>query len=218
MNLDWKSKYRRYSHYFFDLRKLVQTSKARSYAWVSLTVFTISFFLIVAIKPTLVTIAKLNKEIKDKREVSQELQKKIDSIIAAQEEFAKNVDNLQLLNEALPEKSQFPRLALFLETTANAEGVVLNSLSFGKMEIETKSSPQARKDAPNLLSFQVGVTGDYLKLKNFLKNLETSRRLIKTESVSFSQIEVEENKEISLLVSGEVYFLKGNEPMQAGLR
>lgn len=211
MIFNWKNEYYRYSHYFLDLKKIAYTTKARSLAWISLTIFTICFFLIIAIQPTLVTIAKLNKEIKDKRQACQELQKKIDSIIAAQGEFAQNVDNLPLLDEALPEKNQFPRLAYFLENLANTEGVTLNSLSFGKVEIDSKSSPKVSQNAPGLLSFQVGVSGDYLRLKNFLGNLETSRRLIKTENLSFSQIKSEtntNNKEVSLLISGDAYFLK----------
>lgn len=208
MIFNWKNEYYRYSRYFLDLKKIAHTTKARSFAWISLTIFTICFFLIIAIQPTLVTIAKLNKEIKDKGQACRELQKKIDSIIAAQGEFAKNVDNLPLLDEALPEKNQFPRLAYFLENLANTEGVTFNSLSFGKVEIDSKSSTKVSKNASGLLSFQVGVSGDYLKLKNFLRNLEISRRLIKTEDLSFSQVKVEENLEISLLISGEAYFLK----------
>lgn len=207
MIFNWKNEYYRYSRYFLDLRKIAQTAKARSFAWISLTIFTICFFLIVAIQPTLITIAKLNKEIKDKKEASLQLQKKIDSIIAAQGEFAKNIDNLPLLDEALPEKSQFPRLAFFLENLASAEGVTLNSLSFGKTEINPKIDT-SRKNAFSLLNFQVGVTGDYLKLKNFLRNLEVPRRLIKMENLTFSQVKSETTKEISLLISGEAYFWK----------
>lgn len=207
MIFNWKNEYYRYSRYFLDLRKIAQTAKTRSFVWISLTIFTICFFLVVAIQPTLVTIAKLNKEIKDKKEASLQLQKKIDSIVAAQGEFAKNIDNLPFLDEALPEKSRFPQLAFFLENLASEEGVTLNSLSFGKTEINPKSDT-SRKNSSSLLNFQVGVTGDYLKLKNFLKNLEVSRRLIKTENLSFSPVKSETTKEISLLISGEAYFLK----------
>jgi len=208
MSFDWKNEYHRYSHYFFNLKKITQSNKARSFAWISLTVFTITFFLIVAIQPTLITIARLNKEIKDKKEASSQLQKKIDTIIAAQEEFAKNIDNSQLLDEALPEKSQFPLLAYYFENLANNEGVTLNSLSFGKIEIESKNGAKAQNKTADSLNFQVGVSGDYLKLKNFLNNLEATRRLLKSENVFFTQVKVETGKEISLLISGEAYFLK----------
>lgn len=205
MSFDWKNEYHRYAHYFLDFKKIGQSAKTRSFAWISLTIFTISFFLIVAIQPTLITITSLNREIKDKKEASSQLQKKIDSIIQAQEEFAKNVDNFQLLDEALPTNNQFPSLALFLETLSADKNVVLKSLNFEKIQMDEK---KPAKIPPDILGFQLTISGDYQALKSFLAYLEASRRIIKTDSISFSQTKVEEGKELSLTISGSAYFLK----------
>jgi len=204
MKFNWRSEYYRYNRYFSNLQKKVK--EARSFAWLSVSIFTVSFFIIVAIKPTLVTITKLNKEIKDKREISQKLQVKINSIIAAQEEFAGNSDNLYLLSEALPEKSEFPKLAGFFESVALSSGVSVKSLSF---ESVGKSPPQTlKKDVPILgsMSFSISTSGDYLQLKQFLNTLEASRRIIKIKNASFNQVKKEEVTELSLLVSGQAYF------------
>lgn len=205
MIFNWKSEYSRYHHYFFNLQKKTQTPKARSFAWLSLSIFTVSFFIIMAIKPTLVTIAKLNREIKDKKEASLKLQEKINSIIAAQQEFSANVDNLYLIGEALPEKSEFPRLANFFEQTASVNEVTLQSLNFEKIG-DSKTTPANNPSTLHSLNFSLGISGDYFKLRNFLNTLESSRRIVKIQRVSFNRFKKENTFELLLLVSGTAFF------------
>lgn len=208
MNFDWKTEYHRYHRYFFSLGKISKTPQVRSFAWLSLTLFAIAFFSLMAIRPTLVTIAKLNREIKDKKEAKQKLQTKINAIVAAQAQYAKNMDNLPLLKEALPEKSEFPRLAFFLEENASASAVELKALSFEKIGVAEKESPQSPSSGPNLFQFSLSVGGDYPNLKDFLNRLESSRRILKIDSFSFNQIKKEESWQLGLRVAGQASFSK----------
>ncbi|MGB9637645.1 MAG: hypothetical protein ACPLY7_02490, partial [Microgenomates group bacterium] len=138
MNTDIKEKYQQQQRYFVRLPKISYTVKTRSIIWPAITIFTVSFFLVAAIKPTLTTIAQLNREIKDKEEASRQLQKKINALITAQENYAKNSDNLILLDQALPENSEFPALAYFLEQVATQSGVILKSLNFERIDDRTE--------------------------------------------------------------------------------
>jgi len=207
MNFEAQKGYYQHRGYFL-LPQLVRTPKTRSFAWLSLSIFTISFFLIVAIQPTLVTIVKLNREIKDKTEASQKLQNKIDAIVAAQNEFAKNSDNLPLLEQALPEKSLFPRFAYFIEEEAAAWPITLKSLLFEKIGETKKTSKQDTSPQANFFNFNLAVTGDYPILKSFLKELESSRRIIQIESSVFNQTSKEEPWVLSLSIQGKVFFEK----------
>lgn len=208
MNFNWKTQYYRYHRYFFNLQKATKTEKVRSFAWLSLSIFTVAFFVLVAIRPTLITIAKLNREIKDKKEASQELQKKINSIIAAQQEYAKNIDYLPLLDEALPQKSDFPRLASFFEQSASNSGITLASLTFEKIEVALPTSGSQSNRSTHSLAFQLSITGAYPQLKNFLQNLQSSRRILMIEGVYFNQVKKEGEKRLTLQVSGHASFLK----------
>ncbi len=206
MNFDWRTEYYRYRRYFFSLGKISKTPQARSFAWLSLTLFAIAFFAIMAIRPTLMTIAKLNREIKDKREASQKLQTKINAIVAAQALYAKNLDNLPLLEEALPSRSEFPRLAFFLEENASASAVELKNLTFEKIEVSGKSaSPSAKA---NSLNFSLSVIGDYVNLKDFINRMENSRRILEIDSLIFNQTKREEGGQLSVQMSGQASFTK----------
>ncbi len=211
MNFAWKNEFYRYHRYFSNIGRITKTAQVRSFAWISLSIFVISFFVLTAIRPTLVTIAQLNREIKDKKEASQKLQTKINSIVAAQKEYAQNVDYLGVLDQALPEKNEFPRLALFIEGVASSSGVELKSLGFEKITTSQVASKTTSSLLANSFNISLIVNGDYFKLKDFLKNLETSRRIIKMESISFIQSKKGEIWELSLQFAGRASFGKSPE-------
>lgn len=209
MNFNWRDGYSRYRRYFVNIGRITRKVPIQSLAWLSLSLITVTFFALAAIKPTLTTIAQLTREIKDKREASQKLQQKINAIVAAQKVYAKNVDLLPLLDEALPEKNEFPRLAFFLEELASSSGVELKSLDFEKITTKQKSTTTNDKPLASSLRISLGVAGDFLKLKDFLNGLESSRRVLKMELVSFSQVKKGEIGELSLQFVGRASFGKG---------
>lgn len=192
-----------------DLKKISTDRRAQSLAWLSLTIFTVSFFSIVAIRPTFITIAKLVRELKEKREGNRQLEQKIKTLIAAREVFVNNTENISLLDQALPTNSEFPLVAYFFEQKAQSFLITIGSLNIGKIPLGQKT----KNNEPAMVSFSVSATGRYQDLKNFLFSLESSRRIIKIESSIFSQVlkktetESETRPEISLSVSGKFFFL-----------
>lgn len=208
MNPGEKEEYQHSRRYFVGIPRGARTSQTRSFVWLSVTIFTISFFLIVAIRPTLVTITKLNREIKDKTVANQQLQKKIDTLIVAQEVYAKNSENLALLDEAFPEKSEFPLLAYFFEQAATASGVTLKSLSFERIGGTAPKEQNTSSSSGQSLNFTLAVGGDYLKLKDLLKELESSRRILKITESSFNRVKKGEEFELQLFISGQASFGK----------
>lgn len=198
-----------------NLQKLAKDKKARSFAWLSMTIFAISFFSVVAIRPTLVTIAKLTREIKDKKEANKQLEDKINTLIAAQDEYVKNSDNIFLLDQSLPKKSEFPLFAFSLEQLASGSGIEIKSFSFEKIFITKNTNAKLANQAYSILGFSLTASGDYFKLKDFISKLETSRRIIKVDGVSFKQAKKKTTQaselpssEIVISVSGKAFFEK----------
>lgn len=193
-----------YNRYAAAVKKSVQDRTTNRVIWVALTVFTITFFALAAIRPTLLTIAKLVKEIREQTETSQKLQTKINAIVAAQEEFAKNADSFPLLDQALPEKTEFNNLVFFLEDAASSSGSQLSSFSFTKInEIITTEQIQPKVEA---LSFSVGINGKYENLDSFLKKLESSRRIISIDEATYGQSS-DVQTGLSLQISGKASYL-----------
>jgi len=198
----------------FGVKKITQTPQGRSFAWISLTVFTISFFLLVAIRPTIVTVAKLSREIKEKREAEKQLDKKIDSLVTAQKIYAQNSNKISLLEEAFPQNNNFPTLAYFLEKSAQENQVQISTLSFEKVILsQSDSTKKTKNNNPYLeIGFSVSAQGEYNNLKSFISSLENSRRLITIESSRFSESQKKNEEEIvstlSLSIYGKAFYEK----------
>lgn len=206
-----------------NLQRLAKDKKTRSFASLSMTIFAVSFFALVAIRPTLLTIAKLTREIKEKRSANTELQDKIKTLIAAQDEYVRNSDNIFLLDQALPRRSEFPLFAFMLEQTAFETGVELESFNFGKIFITKNTAPVEADAKYSKLGFTLSASGDYFKLKDFVSKLETSKRIINISKTSFrltknkndqllnSTLAEQVSTKIVILVSGELYFEKDSQ-------
>lgn len=203
-----------------NLQRLAKDKKTRSFASLSMTIFAVSFFAIIAIRPTFLTIAKLTREIKEKREANVELQNKIKTLIAAQDEYVRNSDNIFLLDQALPKRSEFPLFAFMLEQTGLDAGVEIESFSFEKIFITKNTAPVVADINYSKLGFSLTASGDYFKLKDFVSKLEADKRIIKINKASFrltknkndqllnSTLADQTSTKIVVSISGELYFEK----------
>src|SRR3990170_4743668 len=92
-------------------KKLAPTFKNKktvSYFTISLSLFSLSFFGLFAIRPTLITAVSLIKEVNNLKTLNLQYENKISDIIRAQAEYEKVRDKINLVNIALPQTSEFP--------------------------------------------------------------------------------------------------------------
>ena len=175
-------KNQRYKYYLLKTKNLYQQPVVRISTTLILTLVIISFFGFFAIKPTLVTIIKLNKELKEKQEVNKVLGRKIDILSKAQASYAQVIDDLNLVERALPQKAGFNQFASRINFLAFSNNLVLLSVSFGQFDL-VAPSPQP---GVNTLSLSLSVAGSFTDIKNFLQELENIDRVVQIDSVSFS--------------------------------
>lgn len=207
---------RQYKRYFVDIGRIYRVNKkVRVYTEIILSLAAISFFLVFAIKPTLITITELVTTIKDQRLVITQLQNKINALSAAQSEYNLISGDLYLVDEALPKDSQMAALVKQIEVIASQSGAALGSIKFDPVTLkEAVASPKeiskiAAQTAKEI-NFNLTVAGDYLNLKEFLHRLNALRRVIVVETFSL-KIKKAESQTLTLGVSGKAYYLSANE-------
>ena len=211
MVFDWRTGLNRYRYYLGDLRKIGQRKDISLWTSFILTFFTIAFFGFFAIRPTLIIIAELTRDIKDKEELNTQLKKKISSLVAAQAEYSANQERFYLVNQALPQFADFSSLLYGLEKEVSFSGVKILSFSVGKINIFGEERKKTTQKVPSF-EFQVSLEGDYPNLLNFLKSVENFRESISLNLVSFNKAKKtsEEEPKLILTISGEMnFFPKG---------
>lgn len=198
-----------YRRFKVDLSAFYQNKKVKTYASLVLTIGTVAFFLLFAIRPTVATIAKLTREIKDNKTVIDGLDRKIESLNSAQIEYQRVKNQLPLIDEALPLEPELGLLVRQLEALARKDSVNLTSLQFSpSVLVETTAEKNGGVESPEgkqaELEFSVSATGSYDQLKSFAKNLTGLRRIVKIESYTLSK---DKGEQMTLTLKAQAYHL-----------
>lgn len=217
MAISFEAEYHRYQRYFTNIGALYQKKQARVYTGLILSLLTVAFFSFFAIRPTLVTIASLVKEIEDKRMIAQKLEEKINALALAQKEYAALSSELSLVEEALPQEPDLSFFIRQLETLAVQSGATLRTIQFSQVNLRKKlaSKPDSvktkQKEEASEVTFSLSTFGNYQNLKSFLQSLENLRRFVVVSSFAFKAGEKEETQLLILNVTGKTYYLNQNE-------
>jgi type IV pilus assembly protein PilO len=207
MALVQTDRYRQYRHYFVGLGSLYKKKQARVYTGIVLTIFTVSFFGFFAIRPTLVTISGLLKEIKDKKGVVKQMDDKITALANAQTNYSQVEEELYLVDQSLPLDPDLASLMKQLEVLARANSVTLESIQYNKINL----LGEIEKEEGQKAGFSISLSGSYDNLKQFLHSLDNLRRIILVDSFSFSTKTEEEMQVLMLNVTAKAYYLTKNQ-------
>jgi len=172
---------RDYSRYYKRFRGWADKPANQAFGLLSLTLLAIAFFGSFAIMPTFKTIAGLNKEIKDARLVSDQLSKKIASLKTAQNNYAKIVNDQEILNQVLPQKEEVSLLSWQFSWLAAEKGVILGNGNFGSFNLVGPVPAQ-----PTNLDIQLAASGSYPQIKAWLEALTNCNRLVTINELSLN--------------------------------
>ncbi|MBM3208793.1 hypothetical protein FJZ40_00665 [Candidatus Shapirobacteria bacterium] len=180
MPFNFRTEYSRYRKYFLTIPRFYQYKRVRVYTGLILTLFTISFFAFFAIRPTIVTIASLVAEIRAKEELNQELDKKIQSVLAAQVAYSQIAPRLVVLDAAFPVGKRFAGLLPEIENAGNTSGASVSGIAF-------EGIGAVKEKEPKEISFSISLLGSFESLTKFLASSFSLPRAVKADAFSLSK-------------------------------
>jgi len=167
---------RNYANYYKRFQQLSKRPEAKVSGLISLTIFTVAFFGMFAILPTFKTIARLSREIEDAEMVNSKLAKKIQSLSKAEDVYSQILEELPMVDEVMPEKVEFERLAWQLHWLAQDKEVEISTGNFGAFTVIEQKSSQGEEMLE--LPIELAINGNYGQIREFLKDLTKIDRLI----------------------------------------
>lgn len=191
---------------------------------VILSLFSMSFFGFFAIRPTLKTIAVLQKQIEDRSLVNEKLEQKINALIAAQVEYQRIEADIPLIYSLLPEKPDITSLIIKLEDLTAGKNVQLTSLTFDPLLIygedvapsATSSATPASTDVLGTrtslittpVNFSFVFTGNYQDLRQLLLQLTRLNRIvtIETANLKVNQTNATSNATLTISLKSNTYY------------
>lgn len=194
----------RIRNYYKKIRPVLDNPRASAYFMLILSFFTLSFFGIFAIKPALVTITQLQRELADSREVSQKLQEKRNNLLRLQVEYKDIETDLPVIFSAIPQQVEAPMLFLKVRTLATLDNIQITGLQFAKSPLSQASgSSQLTTSSP---TFSFTATGTYQNINKFLLDLASLDRVITFNKIGLTRA-IGEGSDLTLQVTGKVYTL-----------
>lgn len=195
MPLNLKRNHLRYQKY---LGQLAEEKQTRVYTGLILTLVTISFFTLFALRPTFLTIFGLIAEIRQKEGILSKLDVKIQRLSLAQTSYSQVAPRLNLIDEALPTTINLSSIIDNLETVAGQSQISFSDLNFEAIDIN------GGKGELQEINFQSSLEGPFANLKSFLKKIFLVRRIFEGSRFAFSKNIEEDEKEQFLTLSAQL--------------
>jgi len=147
------------------------------------TFLLISFFLLFAVRPTVLVISTLVGEIKAKEISSLQMKNKIDKVIQAEDTFSQIQEKYALVEAALPSRPDYSSIAGYFNGSIQQSQLETSPVNFNLKSEDTDKSEQK-----NITSYGLSspVKGDFLSAMSFINKLLHGRRVVDIKSVSLS--------------------------------
>jgi Tfp pilus assembly protein PilO len=170
----------------FTLERFYQNPVAVVSFELFLSIGAIIFFALFAIRPTLLTMSDLLKEIEDKRELNEKLVQKIAALSSAQTQYLNLEDRLHVLDEAIPANPELIGVLKIIEKIASEQQLVISQINLPEIPEENTEKVSFSEMKRQSLPMTVSVSGDYQSIRSFVEELMKSRRTLIVESVNFT--------------------------------
>ncbi len=218
MALGWRKDYLRYRSYFLNILNIYKQRKdLKMFLEVLLTLATISFFAAFALRPTVLTIIALFKEIENKEQTLAQMGTKIENLQQAQTLFLQEEARIGLIKTTIPDIPAPDAFVRQVEGIAanypvNLLGISISEVTLTGEEKEKRAAGELEKlpEDAKAVSFSMSVAGDYPTIINFLSAVENMRRPIKIDAVNVLSPELEETQNLVLVITGRTPYLKGD--------
>lgn len=166
-----------------------------------LTLFTVSFFGIFAIQPTLSTISSLKRQYEDNERVDQALTEKLNALRTLRAQYDEITPSLELLFAALPKSPQVPQVVRKIEKIAQEHNTTISTFNIGTTEI----FPATKKSAAIYeFVFNVTVGGTSENIDAFIADIVNFDRIDTIDTINKSLKE----ESLQTNVVGRMYFNK----------
>jgi len=203
--------------YSQDLRRYYRMPSVQTSMTLVLSLFVVSFFIIFALRPTILSIVSLKKDIAESQKTLKTLVVKVENLQKASVELDKIRPFLLTLNNEIPNNgARYSPLVSVVEQLATSSLVQLESESLGPTLLFSRVlSPFALNIGQNIvvLPFTVRVVGTYPNTYDFLRKLVSLERIIAIESVTVSRESTSKNSSglVALNIMGNAYYLADEE-------
>lgn len=212
----WKTDYARYRGYFQNAITTAQKKQdVKMFLEILLTLSAIIIFVSLALRPTLITISELYKDIDSKEELVAQMDLKLNNLRQARTLLDQEARRIALLDTAVPIQPDPDKFAVQIEGASAYNQTQLMGLSIDELVLlgdeKKRSRSQQENSLPqgaNSLVFSFNNQGGYSNLQNLISYLENLRRPIQMDTLNINKSVSELAEFLSITITGQAPYLK----------
>lgn len=172
------------------------------------------FFAVFAIRPTIITMTELVKEIEDKRKTLELLKRKVAVLSTVQNQYFTLQDQFYLLDETVPSQVSFEKTLRIIEKVASDLQIGVSTLQVQRLPVTPINDVPFKEKKPQLINLTISVTGSYAQIRDFADQLGNLRPLLTIDSIGLSSGETDNELDFltaTFTIQGHFY---GKETLQ----
>ncbi len=201
-----------FNRYYRYLEPVIRDPLVRGYFEIIATIVLVGLLVLLALKPSIETVAHLIRQSDDLKEVKQKLDEKRKNLTTARSNYDNIKEHLPILDRAIPINPEIPQLLVDLERSVNKEQnirvISLTTVKTGLTSDAWKRNDQFKPKDKVPLGFDLTVKTTYPLSVNLLSNLLSLPRLVHLKRVSFAADPTSTTSGILQVgYEGEAYFL-----------
>lgn len=218
---DAKLDYARFKKYYLNIRGYSDRVVVKESLTIALSLFLVAFFLVFALRPTMVKITELRNKIEESEQTLESLEKKADSLVRVEKLWREAGVYLESLNTSLPLQPYLERWIKEVEVLAIRNDLSYDNASFDSSLIRSSFVNPYKIDRSISeigIPYSIKVSGEYGDLVRFLNEITAIDRVMSIDSLGFVQDESKDEVRLSLTLQGEVYYFADDDLIESVLR
>jgi Tfp pilus assembly protein PilO len=194
------------SRYYTYIRPVIKSKGVQEYGPLIFSLIMVSFFSIFALRPTLTTIASLQKAIETQNQTYNQLVQKVETIKLAKNNYlALNPQTRDQVEQLLPNDTALPSLIEELRGIAKTYDASIAGLQFEALDLDGKPEKLIKTPAQKEIPFTMNLRGNYLSMIQFIDSLTKINRIISIDAIS---MRTTTDGSLSISVNGRAHYFK----------
>jgi len=195
------------SRYYTYIKPIIRSKKVQEYGPLIFSLIMVSFFSIFALRPTLTTIASLQKAIETQNALYNQLSEKIETIRTAKNNYlAMDPIAREAIDSLIPNETALPELINDIRSLAAVYDASISGLQFETLDLDGKPVNLVRQPAAKEIPFTINIRGEYITILQFLDSLNKIDRIISIDTITVRG--GVEDEGLSMSVNARAHYFK----------
>ena len=188
----------------FPIFPYLISERSQKFLGIVLTLCALSFFGFFAIKPTVSTILKLQKEVSDNQFVLNQMEIKIKNLTELRKQYFNLQGNLSAITNAITIQPDASVLFAQIQSIAQASNITIKKLQ--NFEVEVLRSDKNTSKNYYSYSFAIAGSGSFENISKFTQTLTNMERIVNVDTFSIENITDQNSESLGFNIQGTAFF------------